>query len=195
MDAELLQYKEQMKRQKGPALNATKQRALRLLRQKKVYEQQRDNTYNQQFNVEQAAFTTQNLKDSAETVSAMQAANKELKSQYKQMNITQIEDMHYDMSELMEDANEIQDILGRSYAVDDDLVDEDALESELAALEDEMAYEDTLATDTGAASYLDDLMAPPTGIHAPAAASTDNPSAVADAPAPGAPVDAYGLPE
>lgn len=40
-----------------------KQKALRLLKQKKTYESQRDNLLQQSFNMEQANFATQQLKD------------------------------------------------------------------------------------------------------------------------------------
>ena len=71
LDAELLRYKEQLKRTKGPAQNAVKQRAMRILKQKKMYENQRESLMNQQFNVEQVNFTTQQMKDSVNTVCPM----------------------------------------------------------------------------------------------------------------------------
>ncbi len=40
----------------GPALEALKRRAMTVLRQKRMYEQQRDTLYNQQFNMEQTRF-------------------------------------------------------------------------------------------------------------------------------------------
>eukprot|EP00163_Fabomonas_tropica_P011490 TRINITY_DN221_c1_g1_i3.p1 TRINITY_DN221_c1_g1~~TRINITY_DN221_c1_g1_i3.p1 ORF type:complete len:228 (+),score=65.80 TRINITY_DN221_c1_g1_i3:310-993(+) len=161
LDGELIKYKEQMKKQRGPALNATKQRALRVLKQKKMYEKQRDNTYNQQFNIDQAAFTHETLKDTKETVEAMKHANKEMKQAYKQFDIEDIEDLHDDMSELMEDANEIQDVLGRNYDINDEFIDEDELDAELAALEDEMQDEELGGMDS-APAYLDTTPSVPT---------------------------------
>ncbi len=58
LDKQILELKQVMAKQKpGAAQNATKARALRLLKQKKMYEKQMDSTLNQQFNVDQAAFT------------------------------------------------------------------------------------------------------------------------------------------
>merc|ERR1719400_2940839 len=57
---------------------------------------------------------------------------KEMKKEYKNVNIDQIEDMQDELSDMMEDANEIQESLGRSYGMPD--VDEDELEAELDAL-------------------------------------------------------------
>jgi charged multivesicular body protein 5 len=41
--------------------------------------------------MEQAQFTTENLKNTVVTVDAMKVANQELKKQYKSMNIDKIE--------------------------------------------------------------------------------------------------------
>lgn len=71
--------------------NAVKQKAMRVLKQKKMYEAQRDQLMQQSFNMEQTAMVTENLKNTMITVDAMQTANKELKAQYKKVNIDKIE--------------------------------------------------------------------------------------------------------
>ena len=63
----------------------------------------------------------------------MKDAAKDLKKQYKTIKIDKIEDTMDDLADLMMDADEIQDVLGRSYGVGDE-VDEDELDDELAAL-------------------------------------------------------------
>ena len=55
----------------GPAKNAVKQKALRVLKQKKQYESQSENLRNQAFNMEQTNYATQSLKDTKTTVNAM----------------------------------------------------------------------------------------------------------------------------
>ena len=55
----------------------------------------------------------------------MKTGLKEMKKEYKNVNIDQIEDMHDELADMMEDANEIQESLGRSYGMPD--VDEDEL--------------------------------------------------------------------
>lgn len=47
---------------------------LQVLKQKRLYESQRDQIYNQQFNVEQTSFVMENVQDSVQTVQAMKAA-------------------------------------------------------------------------------------------------------------------------
>jgi len=136
LDKELARYTDQMKKMKpGPAKQSVQKRALVILKQKKMYEGQKEKNMNQQFNIEQIQFAQEGLKDTADTVSAMKTANKELKKQFKQVNIDQIEDLQDDMAELLEQAEEVQSALGRSYGIDD--VDEADLEAELAAMEED----------------------------------------------------------
>lgn len=71
--------------------NMIKQRALRTLKQKRHYEQQLEGLRNQSFNMEQANFATQQLKDTKTTVDAMKLSVKEMKKEYKKVNIDQIE--------------------------------------------------------------------------------------------------------
>ncbi|EGF79497.1 hypothetical protein BATDEDRAFT_12280 [Batrachochytrium dendrobatidis JAM81] len=142
LDAELMKYKEQMKGMRdGPGKNAVKQKAMRVLKQRKLYEGQRDQIMQQTFNMEQASMATENLKSTMVTLDAMQSANKELKKQYKQVNLSKIEVVYYEMEDLLEQANEIQETIGRSYGLPDD-VDEADLEAELDALGDDLNLED-----------------------------------------------------
>eukprot|EP00088_Acartia_fossae_P013536 TRINITY_DN17144_c0_g1_i1.p1 TRINITY_DN17144_c0_g1~~TRINITY_DN17144_c0_g1_i1.p1 ORF type:complete len:223 (+),score=77.08 TRINITY_DN17144_c0_g1_i1:61-729(+) len=153
LDGELRKYKDQMsKMREGPGKNAVKQKALRVLKQKKQYESQADNLRNQSFNMEQVNYSTQMLKDTKVTVNAMKTGVKEMKKEFKNVNIDQIEDLQDDLADMLEEANEVQEALGRSYGMPD--VDEDELEAELDALGDEIALDDD-------ASYLDDAIAAP----------------------------------
>lgn len=71
--------------------NAMKQQALRILQQKRMYENQRGMMMQQSFNMEQTNFATESVKDTLVTVSAMKAATKDLKSSLRQMDIDKIE--------------------------------------------------------------------------------------------------------
>jgi len=142
LDAELGRYKEQMsKMRNGPGKEGVQRRALAVLKQKKLYEAQIASLTQQTFNMESAALATENLRNTMATVDAMKVANKEIKKQYGKIDVDQIEDMHYDMEELLEQANEIQETLGRSYAVPDE-IDEADLEAELEALQNEEVDEE-----------------------------------------------------
>ncbi|KAJ3200593.1 hypothetical protein HDU82_008764, partial [Entophlyctis luteolus] len=91
--------------------------------------------------MEQAAMTTENLKNTVITVDAMKQANKELKAQYKKVDITKVEALQDEMEDLLEQANEVQEVLGRTYGLPDG-IDESDLEAELDALGDELLQED-----------------------------------------------------
>ncbi|TPX53686.1 hypothetical protein PhCBS80983_g06235 [Powellomyces hirtus] len=179
LDGELMKYKEQMKRMRdGPAKEAVKQKAMRILKQKKLYEGQRDQLVQQSFNMEQGNMAMDNLKNTLVTVDAMQLANKELKGQYKKINLDKIEKIQDEMEDLLEQASDLQETMARSYGLPDG-IDEDDLEAELDALGDE------LMEDEAEPSYLQE----------PAYTTPDMPNAVAGDPAANpVQLDEYGLP-
>lgn len=53
LDRELLEYKKKIARTKGPAQKSLQQRALQLLKRKRMFEQQREAISSQSFNLEQ----------------------------------------------------------------------------------------------------------------------------------------------
>lgn len=179
LDLELKKYKDQMKKMReGPSKNIVKQRAMRILKQKRTYEGQLENLRQQSFNMEQANYATQTLKDTKTTVDAMKLGVKEMKKEYKKVNLDQIEDLQDDLSDMLEMTDEVQEVLGRSYNVGED-VDEADLEAELEALGDDMFAEDD-------SSYLDEP------INAPAAPET---APGGESMKDGVLVDEFGLPQ
>jgi len=179
LDGELKKYKDQMaKMREGPAKNALKQKALRVLKQRKMYEQQVGNLRQQAFNMEQANYATQTLKDTQDTVKAMRMGVKEMKKEFKKVNIDEIEDVQDDLADLLDQADEVQEALGRSYGTPE--IDEDELEAELEALGDDIIGDED-------ASYLDDaIKAPSAPDREPGADSVVNKDGVT--------VDEFGLP-
>ncbi|KAH8548193.1 Snf7-domain-containing protein [Umbelopsis sp. PMI_123] len=163
------------KMREGPAKKSVQQKALRVLKQRKLYESQRDNLQQQSFNMEQAQMTNDNLRNVMTTVDAMQSANKEMKKQYKNVNLDKLDRLQDEMEELMEQANEVQESLGRSYNLPDD-IDEADLEAELDALGDDLNFEEEEVP-----SYLQDDVEVPTGLN------TQNPDGNVQ-------VDEFGLP-
>ena len=71
--------------------DAIQQRALRTLKQKRMYEAQIAQLTQQTFNMESAALATDNLRNTMATVDAMQIANKEMRKQYGKIDIDKIE--------------------------------------------------------------------------------------------------------
>ncbi|XP_050431986.1 charged multivesicular body protein 5 [Adelges cooleyi] len=152
LDVELKKLKDQMsKMREGPAKNSLKQKALRVLKQRKQYESQAENLRNQSFNMEQATYAVQTLKDTQSTVVAMKTGMKQMKKEFKNINIDDIEDLQDEMTDMLDQSNEVQEALGRTYGVPD--IDEDELNAELEALGDELTLDD----DT---SYLDHVNIP-----------------------------------
>ena len=64
--------------------NALKQKAIRILQQRKTYENLRGQLQQQSFNMEQANFTTENIKLTKVTVDAMKSAAKTMKTEYRE---------------------------------------------------------------------------------------------------------------
>lgn len=117
----------------GPGKNAIKQKAIKILQQRKMYESQKDQLQQQSWNMEQAGMMQDNLKNTMATVDAMKTTQKELKRQYGKVDIDKIDRLQDEMAELMEVGNEIQESISRSYDVPED-VDEAELDAELEAL-------------------------------------------------------------
>lgn len=92
LDKDLRKFRDQMaKMREGPAKNAVKAKAMRILKQKKMYEQQLDNLRGQSFNMEQANFAHQTLKDTHATVAAMKVGMKQMKKEFQNINIEEID--------------------------------------------------------------------------------------------------------
>lgn len=180
LDAELKKYKDQMaKMREGPAKNNVKQKAMRVLKQRKMYEQQAGNLRQQAFNMEQANFAAQSLKDTQVTIAAMKTGVKQMQKEYKHINIDQIDDLQDEMADMLQLNDEVQEALGRTYDMPE--IDDDELAAELDALGDEIALDD----DT---SYLDDAVkAPNAPDKEPGAESVTNKDGVL--------VDEFGLPK
>ncbi|KAI3438934.1 hypothetical protein D9Q98_001348 [Chlorella vulgaris] len=165
LDEQLAKHRDIIKKTRpGPAQEAAKRRALVVLKQKRLYEGQRDQLYNQQFNVEQTSFAMTSMQDTVHTVSAMKAAGKEMKGFMKNndLKIENIEKLHDEMSDMLDYHQEIQDVMGSAFGVPEDL-DEEELMGELDALEDDLAAETT--TGGSVPAYLQDVDLPeaPTG--------------------------------
>lgn len=160
LDKELAVFKKQLSTAQGSAKTAIKSRAMQVLKRKRMLEKQRDGVAQQAFNLDQQAFTIDSLKATASTVAAMKAGAKELKKEYKGINVGKIEDLQDDLADLMLDAEEVNEVLGRNYGVPDE-IGEDDLEAELGALGDEF----DVADDEAVPDYLQatELPGAPTG--------------------------------
>jgi charged multivesicular body protein 5 len=166
LTAELTGYQQKLaKMRDGPGKTAIKQKALKVLQQRKMYESQRDQLQSQSWNMEQAGMMQDNLKNTMITVDAMKTTTKELRKQYGKVNIDKIEKLQDEMADLMDMGNDIQDAISRSYDVPED-VDESELDAELEALGDEVEF-DGIGESSGVPSFMLDETAPPQFIDEP----------------------------
>lgn len=141
LNSELSAYQQKMSKMRdGPGKNAMKQKALKVLKQRKQIEAQKDQLQSQSWNMQQAQMTTENLKNVMVTVDVMKQTNKDLKKQYGKINIDKIEDLQDEMADLLDISAEIQETMSRNYNVPDD-VSESELDAELEALGEELEFE------------------------------------------------------
>lgn len=159
LTSELTTYQQRLSHMRdGPGKTALKQKAIKVLQQRKQYEAQKDQLQQQSWNMEQAGMMQDNLKNTMATVDAMKTTQKELKKQYGKVDIDKIEKMQDEMADLMDIGNDIQESISRSYEVPED-VDEAELDAELEALGDEV---DLGAEGVGEMpSYLREAAGPP----------------------------------
>lgn len=153
LDKELVGYKNKLKTCRNPNTKKNLQkRAMETLKRKRMYEGQRDQLANQQFNIDQASFGIESAKATVSTVAALKQANTELKKTVRQdLNIDDIDDIADDMAELMYDFEEMNEVLGRSFATPE-YIDEGELEAELDMLDDEL--ENDIIEEDATPSYL-----------------------------------------
>lgn len=141
LNAELSTYQQRIGRMaEGPGKKALRAKALKVLKQRKQVEAQKDSLQSQSWNMEQAAMTSESLKNTMATVNAMKSANKDLRKQYGKINIDKIESLQDEMADLMDMHEELQYTMSRNYAVPDD-IDESELDAELEALGEELEFE------------------------------------------------------
>lgn len=155
INAELSTYQQKISRMRdGPGKSALKQKALKLLRQRKQIEGQKDQLESQLWNMTQASMTTDNLKNTVITMDAMKSANKALKASYGKIDIDKIEQLQDEMLDLIDKLNELQESLLMSYDAPDD-ISELELDAELDALGEEMDFESEMnESGLGTPSYL-----------------------------------------
>ncbi|RCK57802.1 Charged multivesicular body protein 5 [Candida viswanathii] len=150
INAELSTYQQKISRMRdGPGKSSLKQKAIKLLRQRKQIEAQKDQLENQSWNMTQASMTTDNLQNTMVTINAMKTANKLLKQ-------TRVGKPPGEMLDLIDKSNELQEALLTSYDVPED-ISELELDAELEALGEEIDFENEMAeSGISAPSYLND---------------------------------------
>ena len=135
---QLVDIKNQMKTAKGMAYKSLQQKALHVLRRRKMYDQQLGNVMNQQFNIDQVQFTSESIASTIDTMAALKEATAVQQAEMKKLDMNKMEDLFDDLADMMADQEEIQEVMSRSYQVE---YDESALLDELAELDEEIVNE------------------------------------------------------
>eukprot|EP00419_Tripos_fusus_P006026 CAMPEP_0172694720 /NCGR_PEP_ID=MMETSP1074-20121228/26859_1 /TAXON_ID=2916 /ORGANISM="Ceratium fusus, Strain PA161109" /LENGTH=209 /DNA_ID=CAMNT_0013515239 /DNA_START=14 /DNA_END=643 /DNA_ORIENTATION=- len=123
----------------GPENKAAKQRALRTLQLKKMYEEQRANLIGTQFNVEELRAHHEQADVAFTAIQAMKAGEEEMRAQQAKMPVDMIDDLRMEMDETAEDIKMISASLAESAGALDGS-DEAAME-ELKKLEADLEME------------------------------------------------------
>tara|TARA_R110002050_G_scaffold183932_1_gene317380 strand:+ start:309 stop:800 length:492 start_codon:yes stop_codon:yes gene_type:complete len=119
----------------APMKDRVRKRAGQLLRERKMYENQREQLAGSQWNVEQTDFNIQMAKDTTTQMEALRSAQTTMKEQMKAMNLTDVYAMQDEMEDMFDMQNEIQEVMARSFAVPEDIDDADLDAGRFSALE------------------------------------------------------------
>lgn len=137
LDQDIINYKKEMQRCRPntATYNMYKRRALQAMKQRKSLENRAAMTANANFNLEQIRDTKYMQQENVSMAQNLRTANQELRAAQQHIDLDEIQDLQDDMQEALEDANEVQEVLGRSYDVDN--IDETELMAELDELEED----------------------------------------------------------
>ncbi len=128
---------------------------VQILQRRRMLESQLNMAYNTTNSMQATAYALENAQMVQDQVSAQRGAMTALKSQHESISLDELEDMQDDMADLLQDAAEISDLMGRSYGLPDE-IDEADLDAELEALDDELedgVGSSSYMTDAGANAY------------------------------------------
>lgn len=94
---------------------------------------------NTQLNVDSVAMQQENLITTAQTAKALEQTQKVMSKQLEELDVDKIADVQDDLNDLMMDMEEVNEVMGRNYALDN--IDEGELDAEFDAIEEEMKME------------------------------------------------------
>ncbi|EMR09937.1 hypothetical protein PNEG_01696 [Pneumocystis murina B123] len=145
---ELVKLRQKLKSCSSGSSRILKSQALTLLHQKKIYEQQKMNLQQQLLNMEQTVLAADQIKNTAAIITVMKSTNKTFQGQRFKLN--EIEKIQDNMEDLLNEVDQANCLLARSYDLNQ--VDETELEAEFEALE-----EIDLEIENGIPSYLEGI--------------------------------------
>ncbi|CAA9989732.1 vacuolar-sorting protein SNF7, putative [Plasmodium knowlesi strain H] len=140
----IIKQKIEEEKKKNPvnqhAINNLRNKAAIIIKRKKTYESNKENTLGIQFNIDQIKYANDNVQMSIDTCKALESTSKIMKKNMKKVNIGKIEKLQDDLFDYMEEAKEIGEILSSSYDIPLEL-DENEIDAELSLIEDSILDE------------------------------------------------------
>ncbi|KMZ78948.1 vacuolar-sorting protein SNF7, putative [Plasmodium vivax] len=122
------------------AINNLRNKAAIIIKRKKTYESNKENTLGIQFNIDQIKYANDNVQMSIDTCKALESTSKIMKKNMKKVNIAKIEKLQDDLFDYMEEVKEIGEVLSSSYDIPLEL-DENEIDAELSLIEDSILDE------------------------------------------------------
>lgn len=129
-----------MKKAKEKMKKSDKRGAMMLLKKKKMYEKEIAKIEGSQMNMEQQIITIESMYTNKLVFDNLKNTNNCIKTLHNTMDIEDVEDLHDDINEAMENSNEISELMSRPICEE---YDEDELLEELTF--DSMTQQDELA--------------------------------------------------
>lgn len=151
-DRHLDNIKLQIQRATGISLKLAKQKALTILKRRKMYSNQLDALMAQRYAVDYIALQQTSIHDSLGLFKALLQARAIQKQQLSKIQPDNVEDLMLDLQDNTEDIQEINKIMNRDYGLND--FDETQLEDELAELDVELNQESLSSNSLQVPSYL-----------------------------------------
>ena len=136
---ELKPVLEQLKKASKASKKSVQNKALNIIKRRKMYEKQLGVLQNQQFNVDQVQFTSESIQSNISMFQAMSQATKAQQAEMAKIDYNDLEDMYDNMAEMMADQEEINDMMTRDFGGE---IDEDEMLDELNELDEELAMEE-----------------------------------------------------
>ena len=133
---ELRPVLDQLKKASKHSKKSIQGRALNIIKRRKMYEKQLGVLQNQQFNVDQVAFTSESIQSNINMFAAMKEATAAQQAQMEKIDYNDLEDMYDNMADMMADQDEINDMMARDFGCE---IDEDEMLDELNELDEELA--------------------------------------------------------
>ena len=124
--------------------NKNKQKAISCLRQKKNLEKMNENLDKQRSNLEYQLYQMESLSMNSQVVSTMKGVNTVIKNFEKNINIDKVDDLHDDLQESIQNAEDITNAISQPINPN---IDDDELSAELEEMDQEELNEQLLKVD------------------------------------------------